>query len=410
MRSGWSLVILAASVVGCGETTDLIGTRSSEQIVDPPPDDNVLDDLGVTDEEAEMSIQSAYEQLFFGDPDTQAIYRAAGDDAGYVEDVKNNDVRTDAIGYGMFVTVQVDDQEVFDKLWTWARRHMLMTEAPREGLLRWSCSTEGTDCASSAATDATSFIATSLFMAEAKWGTTGAHAYEADANMLLDAMVLTEERNDGVVEDVQNMFDVEAKRPRKTSSTNDNPYLFTAYLMPAFYDYWARWRSEDAAFWTEAAEVSRDIMRTASVAGNGLIPVEIEIASDGSTTPTIDYYDETAARTLLNRWFCHAWSGPYSWLFVQNRRLLDFLMEQDKLVSSYELNGNVRGSKNTVAHLSLTATAAAVTDETETYASFLQALVDQPIPEGTDRYYDGMLYLISLMALSGNIDAEAQAP
>ena len=63
------------------------------------------------------------------------------------------------------------------------------------------------------------------------------------------------------------------------------------------------------------------------------------------------------------------------------------------------------GSINTAAHLSLTATAAAVTDEPDTYSSFLQALVDQPIPEGEDRYYDGMLYLISLMALSGNIDA-----
>lgn len=407
--------MLAAGAVGCGETTDLIGTRSSETIVEPPPpvDDDVLDDLGVTDEEAEMSIRSAYEQLFFGDPDTQAIYRPVGDDAGYVEDVHYNDVRTDAIGYGMFVTVQVDDQEVFDKLWTWARRHMLMTAAPRKGLLRWSCSTEGTDCASSAATDATSFIATSLFMAAAKWGATGAHAYEADANMLLDAMVLTEERNDGVVEDVQNMFDVDARRPRKTSSTNDEPYLFTAFLMPAFYDYWARWRTDDAEFWSETAEVSRDIMRTASVAGNGLIPVEIEITSDGSAAPTVDLYDETAARTLLNRWFCHAWTGPYPWLFVQNRRLLDFLTEQDQqgtLVSSYKLSGAVVGSINTVAHLSLTATAAAVTDDSETYASFLQALVDQPIPEGEDRYYDGMLYLISLMALSGNIDAGTPAP
>lgn len=393
---------LAATVVGCGETTDIVGTRSATTIVEPPPDENVLDEVGVTEEEAEMTIRSAYEQLFFGDADTQAIYRpVVGDDAGYIEDVKNDDVRTDAIGYGMFVTVQVDDQEVFDKLWTWAKRYMLATEPPHEGLLRWSCSTEGTDCASSAATDATSFIATSLYLAQAQWGAAGVHDYEADANMLIDAMVLTEERNNGIVDAVQNMFDIGARLPRKTSSTNDEPYLFTGYVMPAFYEYWSGWRTEDSEFWLEAAEASRDLLRTASMAGNGLIPLEIQ--SDGSPAPSTDYYDETSARTLLNRWFCHAWTGPHPWVYVLNKRLLDFLSEQDPLVSSYMLNGARRGDINTVAHLSLTATAAAATDDIATYASFLQALADQPVPEGENRYYDGMLYLISYMAVSGNI-------
>lgn len=392
---------MALTALGCGETTDIVGTRSTAT-VEPAPDENALDDVGMTDEEADAAIRSAYEQLFFGDRDTQAIYRRVGDDAGYIEDVKNKDVRTDAIGYGMFVTVQVDDQEVFDRLWTWAKRYMLATKPPREGMLRWSCSPEGTDCEPSAATDATSFIATSLYLAEVKWGATGAHSYEADANMLIDATILTEERNNGVVDDVQNMFDIGTKLPRKTSSASQDPYLKTDYLMPAFYDYWAEWRTEDAEFWREAAEASRNTLRRAAVAGNGLIPTTIN--SDGSPAPTAEYYDETSARTLLNRWFCHAWTGPYPWVFVLNKRLLDFLLDQEQLVSSYMLNGAVRGDRNTVAHIALTATAAAVTEDTATYASFLQALADQSVPEGEDRYYDGMLYLISLMAVTGNIE------
>ena len=408
MRSRWCLVALAAAVVGCGETTDIVGTRSSATPVETPPDQDVLDEVGVTEEEADQAIRSAYEQLFFGARDTQAIYREDGDDAGYIEEVHYQDVRTDAIGYGMFVTVQVDDQEVFDRLWTWTKRYMLMTKAPREGLLRWRCSTAGTDCATSAATDATSFIATSLFLAQAKWGAAGEHDYEADANMLLDAMVLTEERNGGIVDAVQNMFDVGARLPRKTSSRNDEPYLFTDYVMPAFYDYWSQWRTEDSEFWRQTAEASRDLLRTAVVAGNGLIPLEIQ--SDGSPAPTADYYDERAARTLLNRWFCHAWTGPHPWVYVLNRRLLDFLSEQDPLVSSYYLTGKARGDRNTVAHLSLTATAAAATEEPATYASFLQALADAPIPEGDERYYNGMLYLLSFMAVSGNIEVGTKAP
>jgi oligosaccharide reducing-end xylanase len=399
--------MLAATLIGCGETTDVVGTRSSSTMVETPTDD-VLDTIGMTPEESEVAIRSAYEQLFFGDPATQAVYRPVGDDAGYIEDVQHGDVRTDAIGYGMFVTVQLREQEVFDKLWTWAKRYMLETEPPREGMLRWSCSTEGTDCEPSAASDATSVIATSLFLAEATWADTGSHDYASDANMVVDAMVLTEERNGGMVGGVRNLFDVEAKLPRNTSSVSDGSPLVTAYLMPGFYDYWSTWRAEDAEFWSDAAEASRDLLRLAPAPITGLIPRAI--AGDGTPATGEDYYDETAARTLLNRWFCHAWQPPQSWVSVQSRTLLDFLLQQDKLVSSYELDGTVIGDRNTVAHISLTATAAAASDDVETYASFLQLLADASIPEGEQRYYQGMLYLISLLAVSGNIRAGAPAP
>lgn len=398
--------MLAATLIGCGETTDLIGTRATETTVDTPPDD-VLGAIDMTPEEAELAIRSAYEQLFFGDEDTQAVYRPVPDDAGYILDVKNNEVRTDGIGYGMFITVQLGEQEVFDRLWTWAKRYMLETEPPREGTLAWSCNPAGTDCEPSAATDATSVIATSLFIAEAAWAGTGAHDYASDANTLIDAMVLTEERNGGIVSDVRNLFDVDAKLPRNTSSAGDVRPLFTDYLMPGFYDYWSKWRVEDAEFWSEAADVSEDLLRLAPVAGNGLIPTQIDREGMPATNAL---YDETSARTLLNRWFCHAWTGPQSWVFVQNRRLLDWLLEQEKLVSSYELNGTVVGSINTPAHIALTATAAAATDDIETYASFLQTLADEPIPEGEDRYYQGMLYLIGFLAVSGNIHAGIPAP
>lgn len=399
--------MLATTLIGCGETTDMVGTRSSTTMVETPEDD-VLDTIGMTPEESEVAIRSAYEQLFFGDPSTQAVYRPVGDDAGYIEDVQHADVRTDAIGYGMLVTVQLGEQEVFDKLWTWAKRYMLETEPPREGMLSWSCSAAGTDCEPSAASDATSVIASSLFLAEAEWAGSGVHDYASDANMLVDAMVLTEERNGGMVGGVRNLFDVEAKLPRNTSSAIDGSALVTAYLMPGFYDYWSKWRADDAEFWSEAAEASRDLLRAASVPANGLIPRAI--AGDGTPAAGEDYYDETAARTLLNRWFCQAWGPPQSWVFVQNRRLLDFLLQQEKIVSSYELDGTVIGDRNTVAHISLTATAAAASDDVETYASFLQLLADAPIPEGEERYYQGMLYLISFLAVSGNMRAGTPAP
>jgi oligosaccharide reducing-end xylanase len=53
----------------------------------------------------------------------------------------------------------------------------------------------------------------------------------------------------------------------------------------------------------------------------------------------------------------------------------------------------------------MSAAAAATTGDLDTYGSFLQALVDEPIPSGDSRYYDGMLYLIAFLAVSGNVTA-----
>lgn len=416
MRS-FVCMVFAVVLAACGETTDIIGTRAVEATVPDPdagsdldagPDvdvgpevpDDILGGVGVPQPDADSKIRSAYEQLFFGDADTEAIYFEPDDDSGYIEDIKDGDVRTDAIGYGMLVTVQLDEREVFDKLWTWAKRHMLHTTAPREGLLSWRCQTDGTGCDDTAVADATSVIATALFMAQARWGDGGGHPYEADANMLIDAMVLTVERNGAVVDNVGNLFDRDTKLPRRYSQGADTPYLPTDYLMPAFYDYWAKWRSSDASFWTEASLASRQLLRRAPMDDNGLIPFEI----DGNGEPKPDTrYDEVAARTLANRWFLQAWRGPYAWIPEQNAMLLDFLLAQDPLVSAYELDGARYGDRNTGAHIALTAMAAAYSGDIEKYSSFVKALADAPIPTGMGRYFDGVFYLISLLALSGNL-------
>jgi oligosaccharide reducing-end xylanase len=46
---------------------------------------------------------------------------------------------------------------------------------------------------------------------------------------------------------------------------------------------------------------------------------------------------------------------------------------------------------------------AAGTSESEDYDVFIDALLAEPIPEGTFRYYDGMLYMLSLLVLSGQL-------
>jgi oligosaccharide reducing-end xylanase len=349
-------------------------------------------------------IEVAFEQLYFGDAATQAVYREVGADAAYVEDVANGDVRTDSMGYGMLVSVQLARQDVFDRLWTWAKRYMLRTSGERRDMLDWRCTTAGTYCTPAAATDATSVIATSLFMAAARWPENGGSDYVADANMLIDAMVLTEQRNGGIVAGTGNLFDVERALPR-AGSFDTSTVVHTDYVMPAFYDYWSTWRATDGALWSRAAERGRELLRASANPTTGLLPNAVN--DDGSPVIGLEHYNAAASRALLNLALDNVWFGPRSWIAEQSERRLDFFLREgpESYVAEYTLSGLKLVDYNTPAHRALVALAAASSDNPN-HDVFLQALLGEPVPEGEQRYFDGMLYLLSLIVLSGNFEAD----
>lgn len=50
---------------------------------------------------------------------------------GYIEDILNNDVRTEGMSYGMMIAVQLDKKTEFDRLWK-GRRLTCNTAADHE--------------------------------------------------------------------------------------------------------------------------------------------------------------------------------------------------------------------------------------------------------------------------------------
>jgi oligosaccharide reducing-end xylanase len=54
--------------------------------------------------------------------------------------------------------------------------------------------------------------------------------------------------------------------------------------------------------------------------------------------------------------------------------------------------------------------AAALAADREIGEPFVQALWDQPIPRGTWRYYDGLLYLLALLYAGGQFQIYTPAP
>lgn len=396
-------IALGAVLLGC-TTTDVLGTRAqSDSDTDSPVDlPNPLDERQqIPISEVNARLNAAFLQLFYGDPETEAVYRDQGDGTGFVEDVANQDVRTDSMAYGMLVTVQLDYRNEFDKLWSWTKEHMQSPSGASAGLLRWRCDLSGENCEPTAATDASSIIATSLLMAESRWGNAGAHDYEADGLALLEVMATIEQRNGGVVDGVVNCFDVDAALPRYDSARNvkETP---VDYLMPAFYEIWARRDPARAGLWRRMADNARSLLSRVSDPVTGLLPEAVTY--DGVPVPGRDAYRVTTSRTYLNLALDQIWDGPYDWIVEQNERRLDFFLGVgvDAYVAEYTLDGTPLVNFNGTAHRALVALAAG-TSENPAHDVFLEALLDEPIPTGDLRYYSGMLYMLSLLVLSGQM-------
>lgn len=406
------LVLLAATLLltGC-VSVDVLGARPEEAQAEPEPIPgepggqdlpNVLEERQrIPLSQVKAQLNDAFRQLFFGDPETEAVFFPQGDGTGYIQDIAHGDVRTDSMAYGMLVTVQLDQRDVFDELWAWAKRHMMSSSGASMGLLRWRCDTSGQNCAMSSATDASSIIATTLLLAERRWGSAGAHEYELDGLALLEALTAIEERNGGVVDGVVNCFDPDTGLPRTSSmmSASEAP---VDYLMPAFYEIWARHDVARAAYWRGAAADARALLSQIDHPTTGLLP-EV-VTHEGTPVPDQDAYRLTTGRALLNMALDHLWFGPHPWVVEQNERRLDFFLEEgvDSYVAEYTVEGEPLIDYNTPSHRSLVAVAAGTTSD-ERYNVFLERLLEEPIPTGHHRYYDGMLYILSLLVLSGQM-------
>ena len=70
--------------------------------------------IGVTDAEVRAKVESAFHTIFF-DPE-EKFYHEVDSDSACMEDTGNHDARTEGMSYGMTMAVQMDRQDIFDKL------------------------------------------------------------------------------------------------------------------------------------------------------------------------------------------------------------------------------------------------------------------------------------------------------
>lgn len=359
--------------------------------------------LGKSEAEIRAKTDAAWQQIFYGNDETERLYYPVGDDMAYIYSVDSNDVRSEGMSYGMMIAVQLDKKEEFDHLWKWACTYMRHDSGSRAGYFSWSCRPDGTIVDPGSASDGEEWFATALFMASGRWGDgTGIFDYRKEANAILHTMLHTGEEGQGDERTI-NMFSPTTKQIRFVPLAQWAEVSDPSYHLPFFYELWARWADEDNEFWKEAANVSRELFRKAAHPQTGLMPDYCHM--DG--TP-YDYQGHgdfrfDAHRTLAFVAMDWDWTRKDPWQVEQSNRVLRFLSPyRGRIPFAFSLDGRplTEGASTSIRAMAAVAALAADRDVGE---PFVQDLWDEPIPDGKYRYYNGMLYMLGLLQTSGQM-------
>jgi oligosaccharide reducing-end xylanase len=362
--------------------------------------------LNKSDAETQAKLDAAWEQLFYGDDNTQRVYYPVGTDMAYVMDIGNGDVRSEGMSYGMMIAVQMNKKEEFDRIWKWAKTYMYQKDGPYQGYFAWHCKSSGEKIHGNPASDGEEWFVMALLFASARWGDgTGILNYRAEAQAILDTMLHKQEQQSDLA---TNMFDAKTKQVVFVPSIGRNSsFTDPSYHLPAYYELWARWADKDNEFWKQAAQASREFWKKSAHPQTGLMPDYAEF--DGTPTGG-DHKDFRfdAFRVASNVAVDYAWFAADPRQVEQSNRLLEFFDSQgiDKYVNQYTLDGKPLSYDRSPGLVAMNAVAA-LAATTDKASPFVEALWNARVPSGKWRYYDGLLYTLALLHVSGNFQIYA---
>ena len=362
--------------------------------------------IGADTIQVNQKIDKAWQQLFYGSDEDERLYFPAGPDMAYIKDVLHDDVRSEGMSYGMMIAVQLDKKQEFDRLWKWAKTYMQHTEGPGKTFFAWHMRPDGTVIDSNSAPDGEEYIVMSLLFAAARWGCgTGVYNYRKEADTLLEAMLSKAEEPDsnGIV---TNMFNKHEKQVVFVPAGSAANFTDPSYHLPHFYELWSRWAGNHRRFWYEAAAASRKFLRKTVHPVTGLAPDYANF--DGSPREARWASGHTdfrfdAWRVAMNIAMDFVWFAADSWQVVQSNRLLDFFYRAgpDSYVNQYSLDGRPLSNQRSTGLIAMNAVACLAATH-EKRQDFIRALWEMEIPSGIFRYYDGYLYMLALLNVSGH--------
>ncbi len=379
---------------------------------------NVFAEWGQSTADIDAKVNAAYQSLF-NPSGTGTVYYETGTDMAYVKDIGNNDIRSEGMSYGLMITVMMNDQVKFNKLWKFVKTHMQCPNAQsdfcgvpgqRDGYTAWHLDPEAPfkPLDPNPAPDGEEYFATALLFAAGRWGSgTGLLNYQAEAQTILDAMLKDDRPNV-----FHSMFNLDKKLvvfgPGGSSFGKTDP----SYHLPAFYEVWARYdgKAANRAFWAAAADASRQYW--SKVMGdrtNGLFPD----CTDLDGTPVNGcaggtQYSFDAWRVISNVAVDWAWwagdpnGAPLKAQTTWADQLQAFFgAKRPSYTNEWKLDGTGVGMSNTSTGQIAMNAVAGLAGSTSRVWDFASDVWQLSAPTGKWRYYDGLLYMVALLHLSG---------
>ena len=189
---------------------------------------NLFAEMGYKQADIDAKLKSVFDGVFYG-PDK--VYFEVGDSMAYISDVKNHDVRTEGMSYGLMIAVQFDRQDIFDRLWRWGTKYMQHQDGPLKGYFAWSCATDGTRNSQGPASDGELYYVTALIFASNRWGNNTGINYLAEAQNILNCSM----EKDGTNR-VMPFINVEHKLITFVPDIHGGRFTDPSYHVPAFYE------------------------------------------------------------------------------------------------------------------------------------------------------------------------------
>lgn len=338
----------------------------------------------------------------------KSVYYETPDGLAFVLDTGNDDVRTEGMSYGMMISVQTNHRSEFDKLWSWSKRYMAYPEGSKwEGYFCWQCRTDGTKIGKSNASDGEIYYITSLFLAAKRWHVT---RYAEEANRMLEKIM----NKDGMRTGVYNLFNRDNKLVTFVPDKIGRKFTDPSYQLPAFLDFWAESARREKSFWKKAAKAARNHLMQSCNPVTGLYPDYSNYDGTSYKWPLASYdtslYMYDAIRCAMN-------VGMDYYLYGRDKKRQEEAMA--RLLRFFESNQWQHGhfscdGKESFGHYSCgmiganaVAAFALLSPSLENRLlaqKYVQRLWDTQPPIGKYRYYEGLVYYLSMLHVAGKFN------
>lgn len=368
---------------------------------------NLFAELGYPAATIDAKVDAAFSQLFLtGDSANERLFRIAPNDTsmGFIDNIDGH-VLTEGQSYAMMIALQMNRQDIFNKLWKFAKNHMQQKSGDLQGYFSWKVSLVPPYTAADVnpAPDGDEYFATSLFLAAKRWGNgTGIFDYQEQADSLL--AYFTKPATASMLP----LIVPDRKQIVFSPAQVSDPYTDPSYHLPAFYHLWDAFATDrKSGFYVAMAESSWALLRRAQ-SSVGLYP---EYSTFDGAPKTTDFnakshtFASDAHRVGSNMGFSWAWfMDDTSAMRMVKKELAFFSSQTGGYKAEYTLDGTAQVEYVSQSIQAGNAGAVLASDRPADW-SYVDALWKLPVSSGQYRYYNGLLQMLNLLHVSGKFKA-----